>query len=153
MVISRFKLGFLAFALCLALANCGLPPQESPQKAAEDAEFNAKFGIPGSVPLQPIRPRGVLEIVVDKVFGDPSEKPQLIKAPPKIPEPKLEPIPRAPRGGAYVWQPSAWEWNGYAFVWVLGRWVQPPPELHWESGHWTLNDVQVWIWITGGWVA
>jgi len=148
--IRRFVCGL---ALCVALTQCGLPPKPTTMEAAENAEFNARFGIPGSMPLEPQRPKGVLEVAVDKVFGDPTEKPRLIKAPPPVPAPRIEPVPRAPRGGGYAWQPSAWEWNGYEFVWVVGFWTLPPANMHWASGHWMLNDEQTWIWITGGWVG
>ena len=139
--------------LLLSLAQCGLPQPEPADQVALDKEFNAKFGIPGSVPLKPIRPRGVLEIAADKIFGDPADRPVVQKPPPPVPPLRIEPVARKPRGLVAEWQPSAWEWNGYEFVWKLGAWVQPPPGYHWESGQWTKNELGDWIWITGGWVA
>jgi hypothetical protein len=142
----------LCVLICLALAACGLPKPRPAADVELDREFTAKFGIPGSVPLQPIKPRGVLEIGASRIFGDPVDPTTIIKPPPPVPPIRVEPIPRAPRVGQYSWQPSAWEWNGYAFVWKLGAWVQPPPGAQWTNGQWTKNDLGEWIWLTGGWV-
>lgn len=143
---------FLCCALCLSLLACGLPKPRPPAEVLLDKQFNAAFGVPGAPPVQPIRPRGVLEIGFSKVFGDRLDAPQPVRPPPEVPPVKVEPIPRAPRTGVYAWQPSAWEWNGSGFVWRLGAWVQPPPGARWTNGRWTTNELGDFIWITGGWV-
>lgn len=142
----------LSFALCLPLLACGLPKPRPADEVLLDREFTARFGLPGQVPIEPIKPRGVLEIGAAKIFGDPTEAPRVEKPPPEVPPARIEPIPPKPRRGQFAWQPSAWEWNGYAFVWKLGAWVQPPPGSTWENGRWTKNEIGDWIWITGGWV-
>lgn len=138
--------------LALLLSACGLPKPRPADEVLLDREFNAKFGVPGMVPIEPIKPRTALEVGAARLFGDPAEAPPVVKAPPEVPPIRVEPVPRKPRYGQYAWQPSAWEWNGHAFVWKLGAWVQPPPGAQWENGRWTTNEIGDYIWITGGWV-
>ena len=139
--------------LCATLAACGLPKPRPADEVLLDKQFNATFGIPGTQPLAQVKPRGVLEIAASRVFGDPAKAPLRVKAPPEVPPIRVEPITRRPRRGEYSWQPSAWEWNGYAFVWQVGAWVQPPRGAQWTNGHWTTNEIGDFIWVTGGWVA
>lgn len=137
----------------LVLAGCGLPKLPAPEQVELDREFNAKFGVPGMVPLEAPEKRGVLGLALTKVFGDPQLRPRRVRLPPAVPDLRVEPIPRAPRGIATTWQPSEWDWNGLTFVWVVGRWVQPPAGWHWEGGHWTQDELGDSTWLTGGWVA
>jgi len=137
----------------LALTACGLPKPLPPEQLALDREFTAKFGVPGSVPLEPLEKRGVLGVALTRIFGDPQTRPKPVRLPPAMPELRVEPVPRAPRGIVTTWQPSEWDWNGRIFVWVVGRWTQPPAGWHWEGGHWTQNEVGDYAWLTGGWVA
>ncbi len=142
----------LTVSVAMGLVACGLPQPRPADDVQLDAQFNAAFGVPGSVPLDPPVKYGVVGRALTGVFGDPALRPKMVRPPPAVPNPRIEPIPRAPRYGIYAWQPSAWEWNGMQFVWVLGRWVQPHPNLTWQGGHWTTDIMGAYVWITGGWV-
>lgn len=137
--------------LCASLAACGLPKPRPADDVMLDAEFNAAFneaGLPAPVPPPP---GGVVRQAFYKIFGDPAHRPKKIIPPPPVPPEKIEPVPPAPRAPGFVWQPSAWEWDGTKFVWVQGRWVRPPAGLTWQGGRWTENEIGQYVWITGGW--
>jgi hypothetical protein len=50
-----------------------------------------------------------------------------------------------------VWQPGHWQWNGYDYAWMEGRWLQRrPARAQWQPGQWV--DVGGrWEWQPPGW--
>ncbi len=68
---------------------------------------------------------------------------------PPLPPPRYEALPPPP-GGAYIWQPGHWRWNGYQYVWFPGRYIPRGPYAHFVPGHWALRYGQ-WVWIPQHW--
>ena len=55
---------------------------------------------------------------------------------PPVPPPRYEPVPPPP-GGAYVWEPGHWHWNGFRYVWAGGHYVVRGPAYgRYVQGHW-----------------
>ena len=76
----------------------------------------------------------------------------LATAQPYPPPPALyaEPVPRPP-GPRYIWQPGHWQWNGYGYAWVRGRYLVMAPHYHrWVYGHWA-SGPGGWVWVPAHW--
>jgi hypothetical protein len=66
------------------------------------------------------------------------------------PAPIYESIPPAP-GSSYYWEPGYWNWNGYRYVWVHGRYAtRPYSGAVWHAGHW-VQTPNGWQWRSGHW--
>lgn len=69
-------------------------------------------------------------------------------APPPAPD---QPVVVAP-GPGYVWADGEWQWNGYSWVWVPGRWLVPPwPGAVWVHGYWYRGPFGGWRHSPGRW--
>ncbi|WP_204259674.1 YXWGXW repeat-containing protein [Lichenicola cladoniae] len=72
-----------------------------------------------------------------------------------LPRPRTERRRAAPASG-YAWQPGGWNWNGYDYVWLPGRWVQKRAVSRhvarpiYEPPHWQY-DGDDWIWVPAHW--
>jgi hypothetical protein len=68
-------------------------------------------------------------------------------APPPIQNEQVPPLP----GPAYVWQPGYWQWNGYQYQWVPGRYVaRPYGNAVWIPDHWVQSS-NGWVFVPGNW--
>jgi hypothetical protein len=66
------------------------------------------------------------------------------------PAPVYETVPAAP-GAGYYWVGGYWQWNGYRYVWVHGRYASVPYSgAVWRSGHWA-HGPGGWYWKPGHW--
>jgi len=69
---------------------------------------------------------------------------------PPMPPPRMEPMPPPP-GGAYIWRPGHWAWNGRQYVWISGRYVPRQSSYHqWVEGRWVMRGGR-WEWIPPHW--
>ncbi len=66
------------------------------------------------------------------------------------PAPVVEVIP-APPGGAYVWTPGYWSWNGRAYYWTKGHYVaRPYARAVWVPPRWVRSG-SGWVLVPGRW--
>jgi hypothetical protein len=70
----------------------------------------------------------------------------------RIPPPRVEVVPPPP-GRHVVWEPGHWQWNGYRYGWVPGRYVSRQPHYrHYAQGHWVWSPRQGrYIWVAPHW--
>lgn len=80
---------------------------------------------------------------------DPGPAPARVVVRTRPPAPLVEARPMAPMRGA-VWIPGYWQWNGYRYVWVGGRWSAPRAGWHWQPHHWQRTG-HGWVWVRGHW--
>jgi hypothetical protein len=145
---------FILFGLCLTVVSCSKPGRMAPDDASLDRGFIERFGLPGDLPPPGSSDRPASPFARSSpwlFFASSRPAAPVIKPPPPIPKPRVEPIPRAPVRGV-SWQPNTFEWNGKNFVWQPGRWVPVPPGLVWQYGSWTQTEFGEYVWRTGGWV-
>ena len=74
----------------------------------------------------------------------------VVQQPP--PPPPMQPEYFPPQPDPYaVWIPGAWEFDGRAYIWVVGHWVVPPPHyVHYVGPHWSYRDGG-YVYIRGYW--
>jgi WXXGXW repeat (2 copies) len=81
----------------------------------------------------------------------PPPPPKVEAPPPPPPAPKPAAIPAAPQPAAVAWTPGFWQWNGAAFVWVIGSWqLRPHPTAVWSPDRWESRG-RISVYIPGGW--
>ena len=69
--------------------------------------------------------------------------------PPPADQPEVVP---PPPGGALVWRPGHWHWNGVRYVWVHGHYIARPAVYgHWVPGHWAPGGPGGWHWVDAHW--
>jgi len=50
-----------------------------------------------------------------------------------------------------VWTPGSWQWDGRAYIWVVGAWRIPPDaQSTWQRPTWNINRGRA-IYVPGGW--
>ncbi len=71
---------------------------------------------------------------------------------PPVPPPRYERMPPPP-GGRYIWVPGHWQWNGYRYAWIGGRYdVRQPGWGHYVSGRWVWHGgAGRWVWRPAHW--
>ena len=148
--ITRLGLGLGA---ALVLAGCNAPSRLPADSAALDRPFITRFGVPGDLPTEDGRPGPALATSSPwRLFARMKPSQPVEKPAPPVPQPLIEPVPKAPKPGL-AWQPNTWEWNGQTFVWQPGRFVSVPVGVHWEYGGWRHDEVGALVWRTGGWTS
>ncbi|MGA8325615.1 MAG: hypothetical protein WB757_05985 [Candidatus Cybelea sp.] len=66
------------------------------------------------------------------------------------PAPIYETVPVSP-GPAYYWVPGYWNWNGYRYFWIRGRYAyRPYGGAIWSPGRWA-HATRGWYWRQGRW--
>ena len=61
-----------------------------------------------------------------------------------------EAVPRH-LGPRQAWQPGHWQWNGYNYVWVRGRYILVNQRRgQWAHGHWQQGPNGS-VWVQPGW--
>jgi hypothetical protein len=80
--------------------------------------------------------------------------PEAPKAPPPVPPPQAEVIPKPPvTATPLVWQPGHWNWNGSGYVWEPGQYV--PRDGHsdmYMPGYWAESPQGGWHWVPAHWM-
>ncbi len=67
-----------------------------------------------------------------------------------IPPPRVEVVPAPPRP-AVIWEPGHWQWDGYRYIWIGGRYVERRPQYgRYVPGGWVMRHGQ-WIWVPAHW--
>ncbi len=69
---------------------------------------------------------------------------------PPLPPPRVERVPPPP-GGAYIWEPGHWQWDGVRYAWEPGHYIARRAEYRrWEPGHWAARG-GAWVWVPPHW--
>lgn len=71
---------------------------------------------------------------------------------PPVPPPRYEAVPPPP-GARYAWVPGHWQWNGYRYVWIGGRYdIRQPGWGHYAPGRWVWSAREGrWVWSPANW--
>lgn len=67
------------------------------------------------------------------------------RAPPPL---RVEPVPAARRG--YAWVPGYWDWRGNKHIWVRGSWVRERHGHMYQPNRWVERDGR-WVLERGRW--
>lgn len=79
----------------------------------------------------------------------------VVIAPSAPPAVRSEVVPPPPDAVAQ-WNPGHWNWDGYRWIWVAGRFVIPPSSVQtsgwrWIPGQWLQRPDGSWTWSEGHW--
>jgi hypothetical protein len=85
----------------------------------------------------------------------PQSTTQVITAPPQVPAPVPETIPKPPvTAETLMWQPGHWDWTGSGYAWQPGQYV--PAAGHgylWMPGYWDNTPSSGWVWQPAHWTS